>query len=874
MSTFPGTLEHPASLPVVLTPMLGRECETADLLALMRDPAERLVTIIGPGGVGKTRLAIGAVSAAAGFDVVFVPLAAIREPERIVPAIGQVIGLNLEAGDGDEGALFDALGEREAILLLDNLEQVPGAAPVLSRLLSHVPGLTILVTSQVAVEARGERIFPLAPLAVPDASGRDALASDAVVLFLDRARVVDPMLDTDAETLAAIADICRRLDGLPLAIELAAARVNLLSPRALLERLDDRFGMLSSGRGDVADRHRTLRAAIAWTYDLLDPVEQALFRRLSVFVDGVPLAGAEAVFAPADGRNVREVLQSLSRRSMLQKATVADGGTRYLMLESLREFGLDKLVRSGEEEEARLAHGEWIIALAEEAGPNLAGPRQAAWLNRLDDEMENIRAALAWSLHGQRGDIALRVIGVLWPFLRERGLVSASREWLRRGLEHAGPSTGPHRAKALNAAGNLAHDHRDLDVARAYFEQARSLAEATGDIEQEIEALYGLGHVASGKACFAESAELNRMGLHLASQTGLRRLMATGEANLGLTAYYQGKIEDAIRYFDAAAVVLRGLGDESGEALMLSNIGGASLLTGDLARAEEYTLRAIALQRKLRTLTRLLSSLNNLGLVHMLQGRMDEARAVLMEALAMHRKNGNLSGQSHVTHSLSNVELESGNVKGAASLFVESLGLVLETGDVSGIVHYVQLLISICSANGDHADAVMLLAAESRLRHEAEYELSEDDRENLDLAMESARTALDDDDFRRHWALGSAMDQAEVLERMPGIARGIAGRQVDEPEIAWPAETTVTEDQVEPEYHLTSRELEILRLLGRGTSTQEIAATLRLSPRTVSTHIGNVLAKMDVTSRTAAVARALRDGVISAGGPRDGQRER
>jgi non-specific serine/threonine protein kinase len=452
----------------------------------------------------------------------------------------------------------------------------------------------------------------------------------------------------------------------------------------------------------------------------------------------------------------------------------------------------------------------------------------------------------------------------LWPFLRERGLVADSRAKLQRALERPGPSTAPYRTKALNAAGNLAHDHRDLDVAQSYFEQALSLADATGDREGEINACYGLGHVAYGKACFAESTAWNQRGLQLASQIDHRRLMATGDANLGMTSYYQGKVQDAIHSWEAAALALRDLGDVSGEALMLSNIGGASILAGDLVRAEDYTMRAIALQRQLRTRKRLLSSLNNLGLIQMLQDRMDDARATLMEALIMHREDKNLSGQSHVTHSLANVELEDGNVAAAASLFVESLGLVQETGDISGMIHYVHLLISICNANGDHTDAVTLLAAETRMREAAGYELGEDDRNHMDLALQAARSALDDEAFRQMWARGSAMEHAEVVERMPIIARAIAGRQVDEPEITWPDDPAPSMDVEAPGYRLTARELEILHMLSAGTSTQEISTALSVSPRTVSTHIANVMAKLDVTSRTAAVARALRDGVIHA----------
>jgi predicted ATPase/DNA-binding NarL/FixJ family response regulator/Tfp pilus assembly protein PilF len=861
-------LERPLPpLPDVRTSLLGRASESADLYDLVTQPDARLVTITGPGGIGKTRLALHVAAEVRDRGeraVAFIPLASIREPDLVLLAIGQTVGLVSDPQETYEDHLIDFLKDVRATLVLDNLEQVLGVVPAIDRILRASPGITILATSQIALRIDGERVFSLSPLSIPSGTGvsiDEMLESGAVELFIERARAITPDLALDEGTTTTIAAICRKLDGLPLAIELAAARVNVMSPESLLTRLDDQMRALGEHRGDVPERLRTIRAAVSWSYQLLDPVGQAFFRRLSVFSGGFAADGAAAMFEPLDDRSAEDVLGALVAHSLVKPVASASGERRYLMLESLRSYGLEQLALLEEEPEARLAHATWVTHLAEEAETGLQGSEQHGWLKRLDTEWENVRSAVAWSLEHGHGELVLRIAGSCWHYFPARGLVTDGRAWLSQALASRSPAAVPYRAKALNAAGHLAHEYRDMDAANAYFEQARHLAVASGDTEQEIGALYGLGHVAHGTTEFARAFDLHQEGIRLAREIGNQRLIVVGDSNLGLASFFQGKMEDAVRYWNAAAKVLAVIGDVSGEALMLSNIGSATIRMGDLPSARDYTLRALELQRTLGTRARLLSTLNNLGIIHIQLKEFDRAAEVFAEAMAMHREDGNIAGQSQIAHSMSNLELDQENVSGAAAWFLESVRLFAESDDVSSIFDYISLLVAICAANGNHAEAVELLAADGRLREEVDFETSPEDAEERDDAMETARKGLEGAAFAAAWESGCALNLHALQTRMPIIARQIVGRQYQLPEEPVTVAAVVTEPVDDP-YRLTDREREVLRLVAAGRTTGEIAAALHISPRTTAKHVSNIMEKMDVSSRTSAVALAMREGLI------------
>jgi predicted ATPase/class 3 adenylate cyclase len=602
---------RPGNLPPPLSSFVGREEELAEVERLLDHT--RLLTLTGPGGSGKTRLALRAAA-----DLLpryedgafFVDLSPVTDPDLVPAAAAKALGVPEAAGRPVLEEVKDHLRNRELLLVADNFEQVAEAGPVVEELLVCAPRLRTMVTSRVVLSLPGEQEYPVPPLQVPDAGGLPGdLATlgavEAVRLFVERAVAASPRFALTGENAPAVAEICARLDGLPLAIELAATRTKVLTPDQILSRLRQSLSLLTSGARSLPERQRTLRGAIAWSYDLLDPVEQGLFARLSVFTGGWTLESAEAVCDPGElGLDILDGLASLVDKSLIRRVEPPGRPSRFSMLETIREFGLERLEASGDLEPVRRRHAEHFLGLAEEAEPHLTAKDQGEWLDRCDTEHANIRAALRWAIDRGDADRAQEAAGALWRFWQQRGHLAEGLRWLQEVLAMpSGQGRTAARAKALAGAGGVAW-WTDRGASRAVYEEALAIERELGDPTRLAEALYN--------QAFAVAAE--------------------------------DDWEAAARLLDESLALFRQIGDEARAAriLLLQVVPDASAGAWDrvVARIEE----AAAIWRRLGDRLNLAFGLIWLAFAYGRAGRRADARATALEALELFREADNPTG--------------------------------------------------------------------------------------------------------------------------------------------------------------------------------------------------------------------------------------
>ena len=808
------------NLPAPRSSFIGRQQQ---LLEIKRELATtRILTLTGAGGSGKTRLALEVARDLIGSypgGVWLVELAPLSEEELVPKAVAEALEVPERPGELLADTLADVLGSRELLLILDNCEHlVEAAARLADSLLDSCPRLRILATSRETLDVPSEIVWPVPTLSIPDPQRPPAVeeleGSESARLFAERARRRDPTFSLSQHNARAVAEICQRLEGIPLAIELAAAPVRSLSVKQISERLEGSLELLTRGGRTAVRRQRTLRGALDWSHELLSEAERVLFRRLSVFAGGWTLEAAEAVES-WDGltqEDIFELLSGLVDKSLVLAEATRDGGMRYRLLEPIRQYALEKLEESGEAEVVRRRHAEYCLTLAEEAEPGLEGVQQQKWVNRLEIEHDNIRTALSWSLERAEGaELGLRMGAALGEFWYLRSYLGEGLRWIEEALARS-EQTAAERARALQRVSLLAIYQGDFDRAVSASEEGLEL----------------------------EGVELFRRGGGVSVAAELRRTM-------GLAVAHRGEDERAMEFFEESLALSREAGNSRGVANSLFRLGMMWRVEGDFERATELMEEALALCRESGDPALLASILTHLGITFVFQGDLERAKAPLEEAAALLREQKHRTFLAVALMYLGWAALLQSDSELARALHTEGLELQQEVGDRPAASESLGALACVAQAQGEAGRAARLFGAAQALREVIGYQQESGDRALAEPYLAAARSRLGEAAWDVAYAEGREMTFEESVDYALSVEKHPT-TPASAPAPGYPA-------------GLTPREMQVLRMVAQGMTSAEVAKELFVSTRTVDTHLTSIYHKLGISSRAAATRFALEHGL-------------
>jgi predicted ATPase/class 3 adenylate cyclase len=772
------TLHH--HLPFQPTSLVGREPEVAEISALLKQPEKRLLTLLGPGGIGKTRLAIAVATQMRSFFIggtCFVGLAALSDPQLVVPTIARELGLK-ESGNRPLLEQVQAfVGEQPFLLVLDNFEQIVAAAEVLEELLADCPGLSILVTSRAVLHLSAEQVVPVTPLSLPSLSTSDDMdtaESAAVTLFVQRARTILPSFQLAPTNARAIAEVCVRLDGLPLAIELAAARVKLLPPQTLLARLSQRLHLLTGGPRSLPVRQQTLRSTIQWSYDLLGPKEQALFHLLSVFVNGWTLEAAEAL-SQETGQADLDVLNSLAAlldNSLIQASEERAEEPRFLMLQTVREFGLERLTASGELERVRVAHAHYFLALAKQAEPELHGPNQAMWVARLEHEHDNLCEALEWALQlvrdekaAERREIGMRLGAALKEFWMMLGHYREARTFLERALALSEGTHTSLRARVLRAIASVADVQGDIDRIEVVAKLSLALSRELEDTCGIAESLGSLAAAAWLRGKIVEAVSLHEEQVRLLRQVGEPGEVAAALFPLAEQVSSLGKYARGQALFEEALQLFRQAGNELWVGVTLVNSAAwLWFALGDLATMRQRLQEGRALITRVGDRGWSAECLWIAALLALSEGEPVRASSLAQESLSIYREMGDPWYSAWSLHLLGRIETQRGEMPAARTYYQQSLALNQQVGEKWMTPFNLEGLAGVVATQGALRWAAQLWGAAEALREAIDVPRLPVDRVGYEQAVGAARAQLGEEAFAAAWQEGWTMKLEQVID--------------------------------------------------------------------------------------------------------------